>query len=41
MVTDMKRRLIYGLVSVVLAVNFGIGARIYLGSAGAAAATMG
>src|SRR5437773_7405717 len=32
----MKRRLIYGLVSVVLAVNFGIGARIYLSSAQAA-----
>jgi carboxyl-terminal processing protease len=32
----MKRRLIYGLVSVVLAVNLGIGARIYLSSADAA-----
>lgn len=32
----MKRRLIYGLVSLVLAVNLGIGARIYLSSAAAA-----
>jgi carboxyl-terminal processing protease len=32
----MKRRLIYGLVSVVLAVNLSIGARIYFGSASAA-----
>ena len=32
----MKRRLIYGLVAVVLAVNLSIGARIYLGSAAAA-----
>ena len=32
----MKRRLIYGLVAVVLAVNLGIGARIYLSSAAAA-----
>jgi carboxyl-terminal processing protease len=32
----MKRRLIYGLVSVVLAVNLGIGAHIYLSSAAAA-----
>ena len=32
----MKRRLIYGLVIVVLALNLAIGARIYLGSAHAA-----
>ena len=36
MVTDMKRRLIYGFVAVVLALNLGIGARIYLSSATAA-----